>query len=87
MNGCLHKASDLAPDERLVVERWLGRPVSEDETITLTTYREASEAERRAAGREFMALAKEIGSRAEDNQEEIGALVDEAVQSVRRENR
>jgi hypothetical protein len=32
-----HKSSDLAPDERTVVERLLGRPLQSDETIEVVT--------------------------------------------------
>ena len=35
-----HKAGDLARDERLVVERWLGRDLANDETISVNAYRE-----------------------------------------------
>jgi hypothetical protein len=31
----IHRASDLAGDERLIVERWLGRALSNDETISV----------------------------------------------------
>jgi hypothetical protein len=31
----VHKAGDLAHDERLLVERWLGRILSNDETISV----------------------------------------------------
>jgi len=38
-NHSVHKASDLAPDERMFVERWLGRALFRDETVTLNAYR------------------------------------------------
>ncbi len=83
MNGCLHKASELAPDERLVVERWLGRPVGQDETITLTAYPEPSESEREAAWRQVMAAADTIGSRVHADEAEVDDLVDEAIRDIR----
>ena len=35
----LRKASDLAADERLLIERWLGRSLAGDETISVNAYR------------------------------------------------
>ena len=35
----VHKAGDLADDERILVERWLGRALSNDETISTYTDR------------------------------------------------
>ena len=35
----VHKASDLAGDERLMIERWLGGTLSNDETIGISAYR------------------------------------------------
>ena len=32
-DNSIHKAGDLARDERLLVERWLGRALANDETI------------------------------------------------------
>jgi hypothetical protein len=34
-NHSVHKAIDLAHDERLLVERWLGRALANDETISV----------------------------------------------------
>jgi hypothetical protein len=45
LRGCtmsdhsVHKVGELAHDERLLVERWLGRALSNDETISLNAYR------------------------------------------------
>ncbi len=33
----LHKANDLAGEERLLIERWLGRSLAGDETISVNT--------------------------------------------------
>ena len=35
----IRRASNLAGDERLIVERWLGRALSNDETISVNAYR------------------------------------------------
>jgi hypothetical protein len=35
----VHKANELPRDERLLVERWLGRVLSDDETISVNVYR------------------------------------------------
>jgi hypothetical protein len=85
----VHKASDLALDERLVVERWLGRSLSNDETISLNAYRPhmapAGE-EREALRRDIIAQAREIGSRAQDPAEEaedVDALLRDAFTDIR----
>jgi hypothetical protein len=83
----IHKASELAGDERLVVERWLGRTLSNDETISISAYRphtppdpHKGEALRRA----IVAQAREIGSRAGDIAErEIEDLLGEAFEDAR----
>jgi hypothetical protein len=74
-------------DERLLVERWLGRVRSDDET---------NQRERLPAPpwsgrprtcrfrREIVARAQEIGSRAQGiTEDEVGALVDEAFAETR----
>ena len=65
-NHSVHKASDLASDERMFVERWLGRALSTDETVTLKAYlphAAPAGAERDALRRSIIAQAREIGSR------------------------
>jgi hypothetical protein len=83
----VHKASDLAQDERLLVERWLGRALSNDETISVNAYRSHAApagAEREALRREVVAQAREIGSRGEDTSEEdVDALLQEALADIR----
>jgi hypothetical protein len=86
-NHSVHKASDLAPDERMFVERWLGRALSTDETVTLNAYRPHAApagAERDALRRSIIAQAREIGSRGQDvSEDEADALVDEAFAEIR----
>jgi hypothetical protein len=86
-NHSVHKASDLAPDERKFVERWLGRALSRDETVTLNAYRPhaaSADAGREALRREIIAQAPEIGSRSQDvSEDEADALMDEAFAEIR----
>jgi hypothetical protein len=87
----VHKASDLADDERLVVERWLGRPLSADEQISLNAYRPHAAPDlpkRQALRRIILAQAREIGSRAgEISNDEIEDLLGEAFDDVRGNHR
>ena len=83
----IHKAGDLPHDERLLVERWLGRALSNDETISLNAYRPHSAPtgdEREILRREIVTQAQEIGSRVQDaNEKEFDALLDEAFAATR----
>ena len=83
----VHKAGDLARDERLLVERWLGRPLSNDETISVNAYRTHSAPtgdEREILGREIVTQAREIGSRVQNaNEKDVDALLDEAIAVTR----
>ena len=80
-----HKASDLPHDERVVVERWLGRPLLNDETIRVNAYRpHSAPVGDDHVWDEIMSQAREIGSRVPDADEaSIDALVDEAFKAVR----
>jgi hypothetical protein len=86
-NHSVHKASDLAPDERVFIEGWLGRALSTDETVTLNAYRPHAApagAERETLRRDIIAEAREIGSRGQDvSEDEADALVDEAFAEIR----
>jgi hypothetical protein len=83
----VHKATDLARDERLLVERWLGRALSNDETISVNAYRPhaaPTAIEREVLRQEIVTQAQEIGSRAQDaNEKSVDALIDEAFTEVR----
>jgi hypothetical protein len=83
----VHRAGDLARDERLLVERWLGRPISNDETISVNAYRTHAAPtgnEREILWQEIMTQAREIGSRAQDaNEKDIDAQIDEAFAATR----
>jgi hypothetical protein len=84
----VHKVSDLAPEERLLVERWLGRQLSDDETFSLNVYRAHTApagVERETLRREIISQAREIGSRAaEISDQEADALIDLALADIRR---
>ena len=86
-NHSVHKASDLPQDERLLVERWLGRVLSDEETISLNVYRPhpaPAGDEREALRREIVAEAREIGSRAQNiTDDEVDALLNEAAPRMR----
>ena len=83
----IHKAGDLARDERLLFERWLGRSLSNDETISVNVYRPHSAPtgdERETLRREILTQAGEIGSRVQDaNEKDVDALLDEAFAATR----
>jgi hypothetical protein len=83
----VHRASDLAGEERLIVERWLGRALSNDETISVNAYRPhgaPDDAIRQRLRRDVVAQAREIGSRAEEiADQELEDLIHDALESVR----
>jgi hypothetical protein len=87
LDHSVHRAGDLAHDERLLVERWLGRALSNDETISLNVYRPHSAPtgdEREILRREIVTQAQEIGSRVPDaNEKDVDALLDEAFTAAR----
>ncbi|MBI1841464.1 MAG: hypothetical protein HYR88_11515 [Verrucomicrobia bacterium] len=83
----IHRASDLAGDERLIVERWLGRALSNDETISVNPYRPHTApdiASRQGLRRDIVAQAREIGTRVEGiTDRELEDLLGEAFEDVR----
>jgi hypothetical protein len=83
----VRKAGDLAGDERLLVERWLGRTLSDDETISVNAYRPHPApdfGDREVLRRKILAQAHDIGSRAgEISDKELESLLDEAFDDVR----
>jgi len=87
-NSWVHRVGDLAQEERKLVERWLGRAVSEDETISLNAYKPHSAPvgpERESLRQEIVAQALEIGSRQQIGEDEANALVDEAFAEIHRD--
>jgi hypothetical protein len=83
----IRRAGDLAGDERLIVERWLGRALQSDETISVNAYRPhpgPDSAKREILRRDIVAQAHDIGSRAADITDgELDDLLDEAFDNVR----
>src|SRR5256885_17219709 len=78
----VHRASDLAGAGRAVVERWLGRALASDETISVNAYwpHPAPVGDARdALRRDIISQAQEIGARAPGvTEQEVDALLDEA---------
>ncbi len=83
----VHRASDLAGDERLIIERWLGRTLSDSETISISAYRPHTapdSAKRETLRQSIIAQAREIGSRGGDtSDQEIDNLLSEAFDDIR----
>jgi len=83
----VYRARDLARDERLIVERWLGRRLSNDETISINAYRPHAAprpGKRQSLRRTIVNQAREIGSRAGDiSDQEIDDMLDDAFDAVR----
>jgi hypothetical protein len=83
----IHRASDLAGDERLIVERWLGRTIANDDTISVNAYRPhaaPTTAKRQGLHREIVAQAHDIGTRSGDITDgELEELLGEAFDDVR----
>jgi hypothetical protein len=87
LNHSVHKVSDLPRDERLLVERWLGRVLFDEETVSLNVYRPHFAPvgdEREALRQDIIGQAREIGSRAQNvTEDELDALLDEAFAATR----
>jgi hypothetical protein len=83
----VHKATDLASDERLLIERWLGRPLSSDETISVNAYRPHSAPtgdQAEILWHDILTQAREIGSRAPGiSENDLDALLGEALAAAR----
>ena len=87
-NNWVHRVSDLPREERTLVERWLGRTLADDETVSLNVYKPhpaPAGPERESLRREIIYQAREIGARAQGiGEEEADALVNEAFAESRR---
>ena len=83
----IQRASDLAGDERLIVERWLGRAVSSEETISINAYRPHAgpdSLKQQSLRHQIVSHAREIGSRAGDvSDRDLDELLGEAFDNVR----
>ena len=87
----VQKASDLAGDERLMIERWLGRTLSDSETISISAYRPHSapdSTKREALRQSIIAQAHEIGSRSgKISDQEVDELLNDAYNDIRTRRR
>ena len=83
----VQRARELARDERLIVERWLGRALSNDETISISAYcphPPPDSGNRQSLRRTIVGQVREISSRAGDiSDQEIDDMLGEAFDSVR----
>lgn len=82
------KAGDLSPEQRAAVEAMLGQKLSDTDTVKVGAEKapEAAreEQERAAAADRFLESAREMHKRVADvPEEELYALIDEAVDQVR----
>ena len=83
----VHKANELGADERQLFERWLGRSLDADETISINAWRPHTAAvgdRRDSLRRDILAQARQIASRAPDmSADETDSLIEEARAAVR----
>jgi hypothetical protein len=83
----IQRASDLAGDERLIVERWLGRAISNEETISINAYRPHAgpdSLKQQRLRHDIVGQAREIGSRAGDvSDRELDEILGEAFDNAR----
>jgi len=83
----IQRASDLAGDERLIVERWLGRAISNEETISINAYRSHAGPDsliQQRLRQDIVGQAREIGSRAGDvSDRELDEILGEAFDNAR----
>ena len=83
----IRRASDLAGDERLIVERRLGRAVSNEETISINAYRPHAgpdDLKQQRLRQDIVGQAREIASRAGDvTDRELDELLGEAFDNAR----
>jgi hypothetical protein len=86
-NNALSKARDLSPTVRHALEVLLGRPLQEEETVSVQTYptHEAPiERQREDSWKRLMERIDRTAARAKDvPEEELDALIDEATKYVR----
>jgi hypothetical protein len=86
-NVLVHKANELKPQTRAVVEAELGRALSDDEDVSIMAFslhNAPSGEARREAGQKLQAHLKEVDSQtANVSEEEADAALNEALRSVR----
>ena len=88
-NNALRKVRDLSPDVRNAMEVLLGRPLQEEETVSIQTYptHEAPVGrEREEAWKRLLDRIDRTAVRARDVAEgDLDSLIDEATEYVRRQ--
>jgi hypothetical protein len=81
------RAGDLGSDERLIIERWLGRTLSSDETISISAYRPHTppdSAKQETLRRSIIGQAREIGARSGAiSDQEVDELLNDAYNDIR----
>jgi len=83
----IHKAKDLSPDEKLLIEHLLGRRVLEDEAISVRAFEPPalSEERRLEIARQLQQYFSELdASRKAGSPDQADEVITEAVRSVRR---
>jgi hypothetical protein len=86
----VHNVKDLSPGQRLAIEGLLGRPLSDEESLTIRPARVLKDApsatERTRSFRQYLDHLDTLAGRVKDVPEaEIDAAIDEAMQHVRRQ--
>lgn len=78
-----HKATDLSPADRAVVERLLGRELQDNEVVTFKAL-DAEVARQIEAHRQLLESMREMQAKfAHIPEDELNNLFDEAIESVR----
>jgi hypothetical protein len=86
-NNALRKARDLSPNVRTALETLLGRPLQEEETVSIQAYpthNSPTGREREEAWKQLLDRIDQTAARVKDVPEaELDALIDEATDYVR----
>jgi len=86
-NNALRKARDLSPSVRTALETLLGRPLEEEETISVQTYpthQAPTGKQREESWKRLMDRIDRTAARVKDlSDEDLDALIDEATEYVR----
>ncbi|HKQ85170.1 MAG TPA: hypothetical protein VJS43_00220 [Candidatus Acidoferrales bacterium] len=85
-NALLHKASELKPETRAALERELGRPLQDDEGVSILTYPPHDEPQgedREAVAQRLRTYFAEADARGTESEEEVEQAIQEAMRSVR----
>jgi hypothetical protein len=84
----IHQVKDLSADQRLAIESLVGRPLRDDESLTIRTSHILKEAptgkDRERLFRQYQDHLDELSTRvAHVSEDDIEAAIDEAVRHVR----